>query len=158
MEHKIIEKDEFRVIGIPVVVTMNDPGYKEKIKDIWTKFIPRLEEIKNRLGSDFYGTCNMSKGIPKDDCSFETIAGVKVAADFEVPEGMKSQVVPKAKYFVVTHKGRADQVGDTWQAVMDEMKKLNMIEDTDKIFFELYDERFKEDSDESEIDLYSPIK
>jgi len=158
MEHKIIEKDEFKAIGLPVVVSLKDKGYKDKIKKIWMDFIPRVDEIKNRKGTEFYGLCSMADGIPGDECSFENIAAVEVEDDSDVPKGMKFQIVPASKYFVVTHKGRADTVGETWNAVMEEMKKLGIKEDPGKIFFELYDDRYKDGSDDSEVDLYSAIK
>ncbi|MFC1769408.1 GyrI-like domain-containing protein [Nanoarchaeota archaeon] len=158
MEHKIVEKDEFLVIGMPVKVSLKDPGYQKKIMDLWKGFIPRAGEIKNRKGECFYGLCNISEGIPGDECSFETIAGVEVESGEDVPEGMKFQKVPAAKYFVVTHKGRVEKLGETYCAIEKELKKLGLEEDRSKIFFEFYDERFKEDSDDSEFDLYSALK
>jgi len=158
MQHKIIDKDEFKAIGLPVVVSLKDKGYKDKIKKIWMDFIPRVEEIKNRKGTEFYGLCNVANGIPGDECSFETTAGVEVPDDSEIPEGMKFQIVPASKYFVVTHKGNVSKVGETWHAVTEELKKLGIKEDTEKISFELYDDRFKEGSDDSQCDLYSAIK
>ena len=158
MEHKIVEKEEFMVVGIPVKVSLKEEGYQKKIKDSWYALIPRVKEIKNRKGELFFGTCNIAEGISGDECSFESIAGVEVTSTDDVPEGMKAQKVPAAKFFVVTHKGRVEKVGETWYAIEKEMKKLKLEEDRSKIFFELYDERFKEDSDDSAFDLYSALK
>jgi len=157
MEHKIIEKDGFDVVGIPVKVSLKDPDYKKKIMDTWMRFIPRAGEISHRKGQCFYGICNMSCGIEGDECSFENIAAVEVNSTESLPEGMKAEKVPAAKYFVVTHKGKLDSLGETYSAIEKELKKLNMKEDRSKIYFELYDERFKEDSDDSEVDLYTPL-
>jgi len=158
MDHKIVEKEEFLVVGMPVKVSLKDPGYQKKIMDLWKSFIPRVDEIKKRKNELFFGLCNISEGIEGDECSFENIAGVEVESTDDIPEGMKTQKVPAAKYFVVTHKGRVENVGETYCEVEKEMKKLNLKEDRSKIFFELYDERFKEDSDDSEFDLYSALK
>ncbi|MCP3684845.1 MAG: AraC family transcriptional regulator [bacterium] len=157
MEHKIVEKEEFLVVGMPVKVSLKDPGYQKKIMDLWKGLMPRVAEIKNRKTELFYGLCNISEGIEGDECSFETIAGVEVNSADEIPEGMKAQKVPAAKYFVVTHKGRVEKLGETYCEIEKEMKKLNLKEDRSKIFFELYDERFKEDSDDSAFDIYSAL-
>lgn len=158
MEHKILERGEFLIVGMPVKVSLKDEGYQKKIMDLWMSFMPRVGEITNRKNELFYGVCNISGGIPDDECSFEHIAGVEVESADDVPEGMKAQTVPAAKYFVVTHKGRLENLGETYCAIEEELKKLNLEEDRTKMFFELYDERFKEDSDESELDIYSAIK
>lgn len=158
MEHKIIEKKEFTVVGMPVKVSLKDPEYQKKIMNTWKEFMTRFNEIKNRKGELFFGICNISEGIEGDECSFEHIASVEVSSTEEIPEGMKAQVVPAAKYFVVTHKGRVETVGQTYMAIEKDLKDLNLEEDRSKIFFELYDERFKEDSDASEYDIYSALK
>jgi len=158
MEHKIIDKEEFLVVGLPVKISLKDKEYQKKIKAAWEEFIPRVEEIKNRKNELFYGVCNISKGIEGDECSFEHICGVEVSSAEDIPEGMISQAVPEAKYYVVTHKGKMETIGNTYYALEKEFKKEGIEEDRSKIFFELYDERFKENSDESEVDIYSPIK
>ena len=122
------------------------------------RFYDACCEIKNKKTELCYGLCNISNGIEGDPCLFEHIAGVEVESADEIPDGMKSQVVPAAKYFVVTHKGRVETVGQTYCAIEAELKKLGLEEDRSKIFFELYDERFKENSDDSEYDTYSALK
>lgn len=158
MEHKIIEKDEFLVVGLPIKISLMDKGYQNKIKETWKSFMLRASEIKNRKDERFYGTCNISEGIPGDECSFEHTAGVEVSSVDDIPEGMKATKVPAAKYFMVTHKGKLDKIGETYYAIEQKLKKLKLEEDRSKMFFELYDDRFKEDSDESELDIYSAIK
>ena len=86
------------------------------------------------------------------------MACVEVENTDNLPETMKSQVVPAAKYFVVTHKGKVETLGETYCAIEKEMKALNLEEDKTKIWLEIYDERFKENSDDSEFDIYSPLK
>ncbi|MBN2454664.1 effector binding domain-containing protein, partial [Candidatus Woesearchaeota archaeon] len=142
----------------PVKVSLKEPGYQKKIMGSWQALMPRVAEIKNRKGSLFYGVCNIAEGIEGDDCSFENIAGVEVRSAEGIPEGMKAQKVPAAKYFVVTHKGRVEKIGETYCEVEKDLKKLGLEEDRSKMFFELYDERFKENSDDSEFDIYSAIK
>ncbi|MFH1770627.1 MAG: GyrI-like domain-containing protein [archaeon] len=158
MDYKIVEKDEFLVVGIPVKVSLNDEGYQKKIMQTWMDIMPRVDEIKNRSSELFFGICDTSCGIERDECSFESIAAVEVSKIEDVPEGMTSKKVPAAKYFVATHKGRVEKLGQTWGAIEQEMKTQDLKEDRAKIFFELYDERFKMDSDESEIDLYTPLE
>jgi AraC family transcriptional regulator len=158
LEHKIVEREEFLVVGMPVKISLRDPGYKQKLMDLWNEFMPRVQEIKNRKNELFYGLCNISEGIEGDECSFEHMSCIEVESADEVPEGMKSQKVPAAKYFVVTHKGSLDKLGETYGAIEQEMKKLGLEEDRSKMFFELYDHRFKKDSDDSELDIYSALK
>ncbi|MFH1439662.1 MAG: GyrI-like domain-containing protein [Candidatus Woesearchaeota archaeon] len=158
MEHKIVEKEEFVVVGMPVKVSLKEEGYKKNITDLWKKFIPKAWEIKTRKSGLFFGICNALEGIEGDECSFEYMACVEVDNINNLPNEMKSQVVPKAKYFVVTHKGKLENLGKTYCELEKEMKALNFEEDKTKIWLEIYDERFKENSDDSEFDIYSPLK
>lgn len=158
MEHDIIEKEGFKVVGIPVVVSLNDPDYQEKIMDLWIEFIPRADEIDERKDARFYGLCNTSGKDKDDEYSFEYIAGVEVKKDKNIPDGMKLLDVPSEKYFMVTHRGNLNSLGKTYDAIKKEMKKLELKEGKDKISLELYDNRFKEDSEESEFDIYTPLK
>ena len=158
MEPKSVEREEFTVVGIPVKVSLSDKGYKEKIKAVWGQLMLKLSEIKNRKGEEFYGPCNVSKGIEGDPCSFETLAAVAVKSAEDVPEGMVAWKVPARKYLVWTHEGKPDDVGKTYKVIEEWFKKSDLTEEKEGVWFELYDERYKENSEESKNDIYVPLK
>ena len=46
MEHKIIEKPAFNVIGKPIKVSLKDQGYQKQIMQLWQEFMTRVNEIQ----------------------------------------------------------------------------------------------------------------
>lgn len=151
---KTVEKEGFIVIGLPIKVSLKDPEYQKKIMDSWKDFMKRAYEIKNRTGPEFYGICDVNEGIEGDECSFQNVASVAVSSEESVPEGMIIKKIPKHKYAVCTHKGKITEIGKTYAKMEQELKGK---EDRQGIFFELYDERFKDGGKDSEVDIYAPL-
>ncbi|MCD4820456.1 MAG: GyrI-like domain-containing protein [Candidatus Cloacimonetes bacterium] len=154
---KFVEKESFKIVGMSVKTTMKN----NKIPNLWNEFMPRVEEIR-----DFcvpivaIGLCPY-EGVDyedyNDETEFEYIAGIMVNEISEIPEGMISREIQTNKYAVFTHKGKLDNLGDSYQKAMIWLKengKTLVNEDE----FELYDERFKFGEDDSEMDIYFPIK
>ena len=152
MEHKIIELDEFDVVGLQIKTSVEECQKDNKMPELWENFISRADEIKHRDGENFYG---VSITESKSDCTFKSLASVKVNSTEDIPEGMVLQKVPKAKYAVYTHKGTLADLNTTYGAIMQDLEKKNLQEND--IWLEVYDDRWKGDVEDSEMDIYVSI-
>lgn len=153
MDYKVIERNEIKLVGMieRIVMPNNTIGL------LWEKFNARYEEIKNKVENMVcYGVAdNMAEPY-----SFDETVCTEVSSFESIPEGMITKVIPARKYLVFTHKGLlADgSLMKTYEKIYSEIIPKLDFEIDNNLNFELYDERFKHDSKESEFDIYVPIK
>lgn len=147
---EIKETKDIKIVGLKIETSMHDSA--AMIPKLWEQFIPRISEINNNLSTDVcYGYCVMKN---KDDFSYYAASGV--SDDSKMPEGMESDTIPGKKYAVFQHKGKLETLNDTYQNIPTELHKANL-KDVGP-WFELYDERYKHDEDDSEFDIYVGIE
>lgn len=121
---------------------------------IWSTLMSKYNEIENAINPQkMYG---VSFTINEQECSFRYIACVEVGSSDESMAGFEKVEVPSANYFIFTHKGSLDTLGGTYGQIMEELKKVGKIQDN--FWIELYDERYKANSSESEFDILIPVK
>lgn len=156
MDVKIVSKDALKIIGMKTVTTQKT----NNIPQLWDKFNQRWQEVKNLAVADAcVGVCPYvdMKGFDEDS-EFSYIAGMIVDNFDHIPKGMVSLEVPPQKYAVVTHKGTLDNLKKTYQYIYGKWLKESGNEFSPTAELEWYDERFKLGQEDSELDLYIPIK
>lgn len=145
-------KKSFKVVGIEVETTVQECMSKDNpCPKLWEDFMKRYKEIKNTVGGTMYGLC-----IATGECSFKYVACMEVRNFSSVPKGMVKHDVPAGKYYVHEHKGTLDKLGEAYGMLTEKFKKEGIKETG--IWFELYDERFKLDSDDSIMEIWCAIK
>lgn len=150
MEYRIIKKPGFRVVGMQILTSTKDEKNFKDCPKIWTKFMPRENEIKNIKPGVCYGLCIMT-----NDQDFRYIVGVE--SDGEIPKGMVEIKVPEKEYIMTTHKGHVSKINQTWNLLMLEMlPDSGKSADMESPSFEYYDFRYKED-ETNETDIYLPL-
>lgn len=151
MEPKFVMRDEFKVIGMEYI----GKGENGELPQLWTNFIPRMAEIKNITSPNIaYGVC----GSLNEDGSFSYVAGMEVSELNNIPEGMVGLTIPAAKYAVFTQKGSLESLHSIYDYIYKTWLPNSGIELAESPMFELYDERFDNFSEKSEIDIYVAIK
>jgi predicted transcriptional regulator YdeE len=161
MEPKVVEQQEFSVIGIQVRTSnakeMTGGG---AIPKQWDRFFKDgiADKIPNKVGSTIYAVYT---GYASDhNGEYDFIIGMKVSDASDVPKGMVAKKIPGGKYAVVTsEKGPvAKVVPQAWQRVysLDDNKQLGGAR-AYKADFELYDQRSQNPQD-SQVDLYVGLK
>jgi AraC family transcriptional regulator len=154
MEYKIVNKPEIKLIGIECLTDVEEcSGPNNPAKALWKKFMERLGEIKHRKGTLFYGASFVT-----GECSFRYMAAVEVENFEDIPEGMVKATAPPEKYAVWTHKGRLETLKNTYGYLYEKGMPESGLKQKKDFWLEMYDERFKEDSDDSEMDLYIPVE
>lgn len=130
------------------------------IPKLWEKFIPRSHEIKSRLNSTDLGICicideEKEKTHP-DECFY--MACTEVKSIQELPVGMTAMTIPAGNYAVFTHKGEVEKINLTMKYIYGSWLPKSGKKLRDAPDIEVYDERFKPDSEDSELDIYIPIQ
>ena len=161
MEPRIVELQEFSVIGIQVrtdnAKEMTGGG---AIPKQWANFFKDgiAAKIPNKVDSAIYAVYTNYAGDYNGEYDF--IIGMKVSNVSGVPPGMVAKTVPKGKYAVVASaRGPVAQVvPKAWQQVysLDDNKQLGGAR-AYKADFELYDQRSQNPQD-SQVDLYIGLK
>lgn len=154
LKPKIINKNEFKIVGMKYY----GANKNNEISQLFNKFFSRISEVKNRI--DIKTSLGVCEYVPDltSETEFSYIACVEVSSLDEIPVGMVGQVVPGNKYAVFTHKGSIDKLGDTYEYIHGTWFPKSGYQPALANDFELYDERFSPNSDESEMDIYIPIK
>jgi AraC family transcriptional regulator len=148
MEPKLVTKDAFKVIGMQVV----EKPEKADFPGLWDRFIKRSSEVEGALGT-YYGVC---------ECHGEAglcyTAAVDVPSLDKIPADMVGFDVPGGRYAVFTHKGLLSTLGATYNHIYQVWMPTADVDRAERPEFELYDERFDPNSEESEMDIYIPVK
>jgi AraC family transcriptional regulator len=150
LEPKIVEKASFHVVGMQFVGDNKQGG----IPALWEFFLPVAMKHISPEGTTWYGICDCI-GIEGVVCY---TAGYEVPDLSNIPAGMIGNTVPANKYAVFTHHGPLSGLGATWGKIYSEWLPASGLERAEGPDFELYDERFKDDSVDSELDIYIPVK
>lgn len=162
MEPKFVTRDEFKVAGMECVGTAQSGAFGR----LWGEFIPKMDTIPNRSSEcGCYGVCGCGpdcepeKGVCKcQETGASYMACVEVSDTSSVPEGTVARTIPAANYAVFTHKGTLDKLGDTFNYIYQTWLPKSGREMAVPHCFELYDQRFNPVSEDSELDIYVPVK
>lgn len=128
-----------------------------EIPQLWDKFVPIMNDIPDRVNPNVcYGVINPFG--PKEGREMDYVAAVEVNGFENVPEGMASGEIPEEYYAVFTHKGPISRFMETIQYVYGDWVKNSGYKLTGTPDFELYDENFKGDEEDSECYIYVPVE
>lgn len=157
MQPKIISREGELVVGMGGAFQQGD---STSIGKLWDRFLPRKDDIKCAKQNYALGVCTPSH--PQIEVAsadhFVYIAAVPVDSTMVVPAGMVACELPAGRYAVFTHKGPISEIGHTLNYIWGTWLPKGEFEHRDAPDFELYDDRFDPDSEESEFDFYIPIK
>lgn len=149
-----IKKEEFRLIGLKLPrKTSNEDGRSGiDCGNLWQKFesekfAERIPNSGNEVYAVYFDYENGHTG------EFSYFLGCKAGDNTEIPEGMKSLVIPENSYFKVTARGTmpdciANSWKDVWNSNLDRAYKYD---------FEVYDQR-STDWNNAEVDIFISSK
>ena len=156
MNVQVREAGEMKLVGFEKAYTF---ATADQIPQLWEEhYLPRQNEIKNWDGCQSLGLC---LALPEGE-GFTYFAGAVVGEVAEVPAGMTTRTIPARRYAVVTLKGRPlEKIGAAFDFIHKEwLPTSGYACAEDGLSFELYDQRFTNDSDSdnAELDIYVSLK
>lgn len=162
LEPLITEKPAFEIVGFeaPFIHALSPDRTNFKvIPELWDQLFRRMSDIPNRAGQESYGVIY---GLPEEERShpheLQYIAGVRVNAATEVPDGMSARTVDSGAFAVFVHRGPIDLIGETVHEIYRVWLPQSDYEHAGIVDVELYDERFNCEGDDSEMEYWISVK
>ncbi|MFT5885725.1 MAG: AraC family transcriptional regulator [Arcticibacterium sp.] len=160
MTPRIVEIEEKTFVGTSV-----EMSYAEnKTGLLWSTFMPRRNEIKNRLNpNELVSLQGTDPAILMSDFSFTNVfdkwALAEVSSFEKIPEGMKLFTLAAGKYAVFTHKGSGeDGFIKTLSFILGSWLPTSGFSLDNRPHFEVLGEKYHRTDPASEEDVWIPIK
>jgi AraC family transcriptional regulator len=155
----------FRIENLPdkklVVLTQKMSISENKTFLLWNSFMKRKGEIQNAIGSDLfsiqiYESDYFDRFNPKKE--FLKMAGVEITSFGNIPDRMEAFVLKSGKYAVFEYKGNPKNGGEAFQYIFQEWLPNSGFSLDNRPHFEILGTKYKNESDESEEEIWIPIK
>ncbi|MBO0948247.1 GyrI-like domain-containing protein [Fibrella forsythiae] len=156
MKPRIERLVEKKVVGIRMTMSL----VNDRTGELWSAFMPRRNELKNKLTNDLismqvYQPTYFTNFKPTNE--FEKWAAVEVTDIANVPNGMASYVLPGGLYAIFDYKGLSTDksiftyIFETW------LPNSDYVVDN-RPNFEVLGDRYKNNHPESEEEIWISIK
>lgn len=133
-----------------------------KTAELWSSFMPQKKEIKNTIGSDLYSMQIYDKSLNFKDFNPQTEflkCAMIETSDFEnIPENMETRILEGGLYAVFIHKGMPKDFPKTSQYIFGQWLPNSEYELDQREHFELLDSKYKNNDENSEEEVWIPIK
>jgi len=148
---------EKKLIGKRMIMSFAD----NKTFELWRSFMPRRNEIQNRIGTEFYSVQSFAPDFFNNfdmNATFEKWATVEVT-DFDIiPNEMQALTLPGGLYAVFFYKGLPSAAGPTFEYIFKTwLPNSNYVLDN-RLHFEILGDKFNKDSVDSEEEIWIPVK
>ncbi|WP_175418850.1 AraC family transcriptional regulator [Aureibaculum algae] len=159
MKPKIIELEKKKLVGISVKTSLA----QNNIPQLWNTFMPRIEEIANKIDSGCYEIHPFDSEFKMEnfteDMEFEKWAAVEVDNLDNIPDGLKGITIESGKYAVFEHKGTMSNIQFSFDYAYGTWLPNSGYELAKRADFERYgDQYFGPEHSESITELWIPIK
>ncbi len=132
-----------------------------KTQELWKSFMPYRKQITNNIGNELYSIEVYEPLFFKvfdPEREFEKWAAVEVTSHCLVPEGFETLVTYGGLYAVFLHHGPASEGPKTYKYIFETwLPHSDYIIDS-RPHFAVMGEKYKGDSDNSEEELWIPVK
>ncbi len=149
---------EIKLIGMHMRMSFAE----NKTTDLWRSFMPRRKEIPDRKGPELFSVeiYNSTYFFQKFDpeTQFEKWAAVEVTNLLSIPDKMESLIIPQGKYAVFLHKGPVSEGKKTYTYIFTSWLPASNFQLDDRPHFALMGEKYKNDSADSEEEIWIPVK
>ncbi|MCP4404395.1 MAG: GyrI-like domain-containing protein [bacterium] len=157
---EIVELEAITVVGMSSLIN----SQCNLIPKLWIRFMPRGQEIEHismqkvAFGVSFGMEMLSAEGEPPK-YEFMHLVGYPVDSTEDIPEGMSYKQISAHKCAKFTHKGPISTLSKTYDDIFMQWLPMSGEEYDPSIGdLEWYDERFKHEEEDSEFDIYVPIK
>jgi AraC family transcriptional regulator len=146
-----------KLIGIQLSMSISS----NRTVELWRNFMPRRREITNSVAPELY-----SMQIFKQDFDFRNFdinaefikcAAIEVSDHNHIPEGMIAINLEEGLYAVFIHRGPASEGERTFRYIFSEWLPQSGYEIDKRPHFEILGEKYKNDSPDSEEEIWIPI-
>jgi AraC family transcriptional regulator len=129
-------------------------------KALWQGFMPRRNEITNKIGTELYSFEVYPPGFFEPynpEAKFEKWAAVEVMDFDTVPFEMEMLVVPAGQYAVFIHKGPASEAARTYDYIFRTWLPASDFLLDNRPHFAIMGAKYKRDDPGSEEEVWIPV-
>ncbi|PPA69483.1 AraC family transcriptional regulator [Jeotgalibacillus proteolyticus] len=158
MKPKVIEKESFRVAGYQFEANLQEIMGSDLVSRTVARLGEEADLFQNKLGNHLYlvQVYPMKEAFDAAKDPFTTMVGYEVTGE-EAPDGAILHTVEKNTYVAYTHKGPESDLPHSYDYLYGTWLRENgyMSLGYD---FELWDERYKPEERDNEIDLFIAVR
>ena len=133
----------------------------DKTGELWKSFMQQRREIPDNINQELISMQVYPARFFTDfhpTTPFEKWAAAEVT-DFEnVPGGMETFILPEGLYLVFNYRGKASDAAPFFQNILGEWLPQSDYRLDDRPHFEVLGEKYKNDSPDSEEEIWIPVK
>jgi AraC family transcriptional regulator len=130
-----------------------------RVFELWSGFMPRRKEILNVIGNEVYNIQINPKDFDfKPTSPFVKWAAVAVTSFDYIPDEMELLEIAEGLYAVFNYKGDQSNVAAFFNSIYTEWLPSSGYQLDSRPQFEILGEKYKNDSPESEEEIWIPIK
>lgn len=152
---KVLPETYLVGLRLPMSLMNNRTG------ELWKKFMPRKQEIKNAINSDLFSM----QVYPTDyfkafnpATPFEKWAALAVPAVDNIPPGMEVYTIRGGHYAVFHYKGSSAKGSEVFQYIFNTWLPTSTYSLDNREHFEILGTAYKNNDPTSEEDIWIPIK
>jgi predicted transcriptional regulator YdeE len=152
MDVQVVEKNELKVVGISWNGTYSETT---TIPSLFSKMKERLYEVANQTNESV-----LIAPFHSRETEFTYYVTTPVEKIEDVPEGMVGFTIPRKNYVFATHKGRQEEVENTYLQMFNWMKEYGYELDQHALSLEIYKEEhtYLNSTGDLHYDIYLPVK
>lgn len=120
MSFKTVRLSEKTIVGITARTSNAAPDMQAVIGSLWQRFFEggEAKRIENAVSFAPIGLySDYSRADTAMELEYDITAGLEVADDSVIPEGMTAKHIPAGDYAVFSAKGKSDAVAALWQEI-----------------------------------------
>jgi len=127
--------------------------------ELWSNFMPRRKEIQNAIGSELYTIqINPDNFDFNPNTSFVKWAAVQVSTLDFVPDAMEALEIEEGLYAVFNYKGDQNKAAAFFNSIYSEWLPNSDYRLDTRPQFEILGEKYKNNSPESQEEIWIPIR
>ena len=157
MESRIETLPSKKLVGLNLEMSLSN----NKTSELWQSFMPRRNEVKNRVTSAYISMQVYEKGqenLFSPHTVFTKWAAVEVSTHQDIPLKMSPYNLSGGKYAVFIHRGPASQFPKTMQCIMGEWFPASQYMVDDREHFEILPENYSPIDPDAREEVWIPIK
>lgn len=157
MKFRIENLLEKKLIGKCIKMSLSD----NKTFLLWNSFMKQRSEIKDAIETQLYSVQIYELDYFKEFDPAKTFvkwACVEVNSDKNIPDGMEAYTLKGGKYAVFNYIGNPSEGSKVFQYIFQDWLPSSGYELDARAHFEVLGEKYKNDSEDSEEEIWVPIK
>ncbi len=146
---------DIKLVGTLSTTTMQNLQFTR----YWEEFFPQYNKAEHKDNNRFYGTMFWEdQPTMTQDMPINYLVGVPEEVLSDPQEPWVKHTIKGGSYAVFTHKGPVERIQETYMYIYGTWLQNSTYEERYGDQFEYYDERFKDQSPDSIVEIWVPVQ